>query len=39
MDKGDTPNSKVVRLPRNLDASGKPLRKEGACYVCGQATA
>jgi len=37
MDKGDNP--KVVRLPRNLDASGKPLRKEGPCYVCGETTA
>lgn len=38
MDEGDAPNSKVVRLPRNLDASGSPLRKEGPCYVCGQPT-
>jgi hypothetical protein len=37
MDEGDNP--KVVRLPRTVDASGKPLRKEGPCYVCGQPTA
>lgn len=37
MDEGGNP--KVVRLPRNVDASGRPLRKEGPCYVCGQATA
>jgi hypothetical protein len=39
MDQGDTPNSKVVRLPRNLDASGRLLRKEGPCYICDQPTA
>jgi hypothetical protein len=39
MDGEDTPRSKVVRLPRKLDASGSPLRKEGPCYVCGEATA
>lgn len=37
MDEGDNP--KVVRLPRNVDAGGKPLRKEGPCYACGQPTA
>ncbi len=39
MDEGDTPNSKVVRLPRNLDATGGLLRKDGPCYICGQPTA
>ena len=39
MDEGDTPNSKVVRLPRKLDAAGRLLRKDGPCYICGQPTA
>jgi len=38
MGEGDAPNSKVVRLPRNLDASGRPLRKEGPCYICSHPT-
>lgn len=37
MNDGDS--TKVVRLPRNVDVSGRPLRREGPCYVCGQATA
>jgi hypothetical protein len=36
MDDGDNP--KVVRLPRKVDTSGKPLRREGPCYICGQST-
>ena len=37
MDNVDNPE--VVLLPRNVDASGRLLRKEGPCYVCGRATA
>lgn len=39
MDEGATPHSKVLRLPRNLDASGRLLRKEGPCYICDHPTA
>jgi hypothetical protein len=39
MDEGDDPNSNVVRLPRNLDASGRFLRKNGPCYICDHPTA
>lgn len=39
MDEADDPKSKVVRLPRNVDSSGKVLRKEGPCYICDRPTA
>ena len=37
MNEGEKP--KVVRMRRELDTSGKPLRKDGPCYLCGQRTA
>lgn len=36
MDEGGNP--KVVRLPRTVDSGGKPLRRDGPCYFCGQPT-
>jgi hypothetical protein len=39
MDEGETPKSKVIRLPRSLDANGRLLRKDGPCYICDQPTA
>jgi hypothetical protein len=39
MDEAGSPKSKVVRLPRNLDSSGKVLRKDGPCFICDHPTA